>query len=47
MICPFPPGEKQALLECEDCAERAEMLTALMRMATLDPDAGEAGGPRH
>ena len=32
MVCPFEPPEKQALLEAPDCAERARMLVALMRM---------------
>lgn len=36
MICPFTPGEKQALLEAPDFAARAEMLTALLEMALLD-----------
>lgn len=32
MVCPFDAPEKQALLEAPDCAERARMLIALMRM---------------
>lgn len=32
MVCPFEAAEKQALLEAPDCAERARMLVALMRM---------------
>ncbi|MBR0648765.1 peptidase S16 [Roseomonas terrae] len=32
MVCPFEIPEKQALLEAPDCAERARMLVALMRM---------------
>lgn len=32
MVCPFEASEKQALLEAPDCAERARMLIALMRM---------------
>ena len=32
MVCPFDVPEKQALLEAPDCAERARMLVALMRM---------------
>lgn len=32
MVCPFDIAEKQALLEAPDCAERARMLVALMRM---------------
>ena len=41
MICPFTPGEKQALLEAPDFAARAEMLTTLLEMALLD-----GGGPQ-
>jgi len=33
MACPFAPGEKQALLEARDLAERAALLTALIEMA--------------
>lgn len=36
MICPFTPGEKQALLEAPDFIARAEMLTTLLEMALLD-----------
>jgi uncharacterized protein len=39
MACPFAPGEKQALLEAKDGAERARLLTALMAMAALGGDA--------
>lgn len=38
MSCPFAPNEKQALLEAENAAARAECLIALMEMAR-----GEAG----
>lgn len=41
MICPFTPGEKQALLEAQDFPARATMLTTLLEMALLDP-----AGPR-
>jgi Lon protease-like protein len=41
MICPFTPGEKQALLEAADFPARAAMLTTLLEMALL-----EAAGPR-
>jgi Lon protease-like protein len=34
MICPFPPAEKQALLEAPTLAERAQLLTALIEMTT-------------
>jgi len=33
MLCPFEPWEKQALLESESVAKRAEALTALLEMA--------------
>lgn len=33
MLCPFEPWEKQALLESESVASRAEALTALLEMA--------------
>ena len=36
MGCPFAPNEKQALLEAEDTASRAECLIALMEMAKSD-----------
>ncbi len=39
MVCPFAPGEKQALLDAKDGAERARLLTALMEMAALGGDA--------
>ena len=32
MICPFPPAEKQALLEAPSLLERAQLLTALIEM---------------
>lgn len=34
MTCPFEPGEKQALLECESHAQRAQMLISLFEMST-------------
>lgn len=40
MVCPFSPGEKQALLEAPDFPARAEMLLTLLEMAVLEP-----GGP--
>ena len=33
MTCPFDAGEKQALLEAADLAQRAEVLTTLLEMA--------------
>lgn len=35
MSCPFEPGEKQALLECNDLSERCRLLTSLFEMAML------------
>jgi Lon protease-like protein len=35
MICPFGPGEKQALLEASDLADRARIMIALVEMAAL------------
>ena len=40
MLCPFPPAEKQALLEAPSVAERAHLLTALIEMTTASK-----GGP--
>ena len=47
MICPFEPGEKQALLEAADLAARAELLTAIVEMAVLNRGGAEGGGARH
>jgi uncharacterized protein len=33
MICPFDPGEKQALLEADCCRDRAEKFMSLLKMA--------------
>lgn len=41
MICPFEPGEKQALLECRTLADRVRTMTALFEMS------GPADSPRH
>ena len=40
MGCPFAPNEKQALLEADDMAARAECLVALMEMASAE-DGGD------
>ncbi len=40
MISPYPPSEKQALLEAEDIVQRSEVLIALTEMA-LSNTAGE------
>jgi hypothetical protein len=39
--CPFAPSEKQALLEAQTLADRAECLIALMRMSGVDPGDGQ------
>jgi Lon protease-like protein len=36
MACPFPPQEKQAILEASDLEERAETIIALLEMGGLD-----------
>ncbi len=36
MVCPFPPAEKQALLEARTVAERAEMLITLIEMSIAE-----------
>jgi uncharacterized protein len=41
MICPFTPGEKQALLEAPDIAHRARLLIAIVEMAILDQRGGD------
>ncbi len=45
MICPFPPAEKQALLEAPTLSERARTLRALLEMA--GHETGENGRPPH
>ena len=44
MACPFAPSEKQALLEAADLDGRAELLTALVEMAAIEPGNEESGG---
>jgi len=44
MACPFDPREKQALLECMSSAERAELLTTLMTMASHDASSQPGAG---
>jgi Lon protease-like protein len=46
MTCPFEPREKQALLECSDCPDRAELLISLFNMALLETESGPSGS-RH
>lgn len=36
MICPFEPGEKQALLEAPNLTERAQSFIALLEMAVVE-----------
>ena len=45
MICPFDPGEKQALLEARCCRERAQKFLALLKIAVHD--GGCCGGGCH
>ena len=40
MICPFPPAEKQALLEAPTPGARADMLVALLEMGAHGDPAG-------
>jgi len=48
MLCPFPPREKQALLEAADLGERAQLLAALVEMAAIrPPNVEEGSGTRH
>jgi Lon protease-like protein len=47
MICPFAPGEKQALLECPGMTERGKLLTTLMEMAVHESHDSADGGRRH
>lgn len=45
MICPFEPPEKQALLESESLATRAQTLMTLLTMGVFDAS-GKPDGPR-
>jgi Lon protease-like protein len=45
MICPLAPNEKQALLEAPDLHTRADMLIALLEMASMPQN--EAEGAKH
>jgi len=40
MICPFEVAEKQALLEADSMAKRADLLIAMMEMALHDETGG-------
>ena len=44
MACPFGASEKQALLEAADLDARAELLTALVEMAAIEPTSEDTGG---
>src|SRR5688500_7738619 len=44
MICPFEPGEKQALLEAPCSRERAERFMMMLQMAVESGKCGGAGG---
>ncbi len=45
MTCPFAANEKQALLECQNLAERSQVLTALLEMTLLAPGLGANAQP--
>lgn len=47
MMCPFPPSEKQALLEAADLGERARLLAALVEMAAVKPTPEDGSTTRH
>jgi Lon protease-like protein len=47
MICPFGPGEKQALLEAPDLDRRAKLLIGLIEMSILDARDGDSTPHRH
>ena len=46
MVCPFPPAEKQALLEARTLSDRARTLQALLEMAGHEMEGG-GGGRSH
>jgi Lon protease-like protein len=46
MICPFPPAEKQALLEAATLADRVAILTGLVEMAVIGGTPDD-NGARH
>ncbi|MEX0695529.1 MAG: LON peptidase substrate-binding domain-containing protein [Rhodospirillales bacterium] len=43
MTCPLDPGEKQALLECNDRAQRARLLTSMFEIAAYSSDPAQPG----
>ena len=40
MVCPFEVAEKQALLEADGMARRADLLITMMEMALHEDDGG-------
>jgi Lon protease-like protein len=47
MICPLEPNEKQALLEAQTPQARADLLIALLEMATMPLQDKSDGGAKH
>jgi Lon protease-like protein len=47
MICPFEPGEKQALLEAGCLSDRARLMMTLLEIAVASPGAGDEDRQRH
>jgi uncharacterized protein len=47
MICPLAPNEKQALLEAPNLIKRAELLVALLEMASMPQATEIEGAARH
>lgn len=47
MICPLAPNEKQALLEAPDLRSRADLLMALLEMASMPAATEVEGAARH
>jgi uncharacterized protein len=43
MTCPLDPGEKQALLECDDTEQRAALLTRIFEIAGYATDPSQSG----
>lgn len=46
MLCPFSPGEKQALLEAPDLGRRASSMIAMLQLAAYE-GGGDSLTPRH
>lgn len=47
MVCPFEPGEKQALLEASTCKGRAELFMTMLEMATKNQSSEDCSGSYH